>query len=1380
MAKEAGVVKSVNGGIARALNDLTGEVRQLSVGDIVYQGEKIVTEGSNSKVTITQTDGKDITLIGKDTLTLDQDSNNNETVADISALQQAILKGTDLNALEETAAGGPQAGGNGGDGVSLSSTSFAEGGHISNINANVGSIDALSLAAGGDNSFGVSGGSAVGAGAIEPALPAGSIKIPLSAYVGESTSSRLLASFYNSIPNGYHVYRHTDGRDYLAPNDPTTPSAFQHKDGWYVSNDGKLAIGQDDAKDLAVTSTAKASNYPDDGSVAKIVDPNPSLKVFGSDNIDKITVDNAKIESVYGGVGNDNIDLKNGAEAVEIFGGSGNDGITVNNSTVSGRAAKDYMGDDTTDAISGGDGVDRISLQNGSRINGNVYGNAGKDIITVDSGAKVEGIIYGDTKTKNDKYEKAVNPSLDIEDKGADADTITLSGRGTSAKFIAGGDGDDTITVKDGARTNYIQGDEGGDTITVSGKDAYAAYINGRGGDDKIFVENGAKAGYVWGMWGNDEITVRGQGTTILRNVEGREDSDTIKILDGARVKGYVSGGRGESPSAYGGAEKSDNDNITVENAIVDGNVEGSMRNNYSGDDGIKIKNSHIGGISGGFGENKIDISNVTNLDAKTIWGNKFKDTVNIDGTLKNSTIITVDGEDTVNINAGATIDNININTGADKDTVNINTSITATVQSNIVTEDGSDTVNIKSGITLTNVNVDMGAGEDKIKINDGKLNSTDRITFKGSTLSTGSDTAADDNDKITISNATFMESSPGKRSNVYTKNGDDIVTVKDGTIFQDNSLITTGRGNDRVYLESGVQFNKATVWADDGDDEIHINGAEFNGPRGIGGVSGGAGNDKIFINDGTKFTGGSILGDGGATLDPTNGPGNDQITISGARTELNNVNIDTGDANANAVGGAKDTVKIEDAKLKYTNIRSGNGNDEITITGNANLTGGFNRSGSGDDTITVNGNAILNNTYLQGEQGSDTITISGNVKAKGGNFNTGAGADDKIEIKDNAELDGTTLQFEGGKSTDKATLNVTGNAVLKDVSIQASSSLGEQYMNFHQSGEARVKSLMGSQNKDVIDIAGDFTYTNTNHLQTHGGDDEIKMHGGAKVTVKADMGEGIDTLTIDNATLKKDSSVSMDGGNDEININAGANLTGTRIYTGDGEDKVYVRGGTFSEAEIGLDKGKNEVNIESGAVFGDRDAGLNAFNEHKTYIRSDYRDNYNSEDTINVKAGATVKNAEIQTYGGEDTLNIDGTVINSNINVGSGNDTVSIGKNASIDGSSTIDGGAGIDTLKIADGSIDFSRVKNFEKLDLTQGNNNINLSAKDVLDMTDSNNKLRIDGNGDDHVTLQGGIGTWNKSAIPNSDGYTVYTKTEGSHTVTLEIKDVVVHEI
>ncbi|WP_103589272.1 retention module-containing protein [Campylobacter concisus] len=1252
MANEAGVVKSVTGGSVIALNNATGEVRNLSVGDIVYQNEKIITDSSDSKVTITQTDGKDITLIGKDTLTLDQDSNNNETVADISALQQAILKGTDLNALEETAAGGPQAGGNGGDGVSLTSTSFAEGGHISNINANVGSIDALSLAAGGDNSFGVSGGSAVGAGTgtgtTGPALPAGSIKIPLSAYVGESTSSRLLASFYNSIPNGYHVYRHTDGRDYLTPDDPTTPSAFQHKDGWYVSNDGKLAIGQDDAKDLAVTSTAKASNYPDDGSVAKIVNPNPNLKVFGSDTSNDIIIDDTHINLVKSGVGTDDVKFLNNA---------------------------------TVDWMSSGSSADRVELPNGSSVN--------------------------------------------------------------------------------------------------------------------------------------------------------------------------------------------------------------------------------------------------------------------------NTIIVTEGGEDVVNIDA-TSFNGSTVNTGADNDTVNINTNITATAQSNIVTEDGSDTINIKSGITLTNVNVDMGAGKDTIKINDGKLNSTDRIIFKGSTLSTGSDTAADDNDVITISNATFMESSPGKYSNVYTKNGDDIVTVKDGTIFQDNSLITTGRGNDKVYLESSVQFNKGTVWADDGDDEIHINGAEFNGPRGIGGVSGGAGNDKIFINDGTKFTGGSILGDFGATLDPTNGPGNDQITISGARTELNNVNIDTGDANVNADGGAKDTVKIEDAKLRNTNITSGKGDDEITITGNANLTGGFNKGGSGDDIITVSGNAILNGTYLEGEQGNDTITISGNVKAKGGNFSTGAGADDKIEIKDNAELDGTTLQFEGGKSTDKATLNVTGNAVLKDVSIKADSSLGEQYMNFHQSGEAKVKSLMGSQNKDVIDIAGDFTYTNVgNNLQTYGGDDEIKMHGGATVKVKADMGDGNDKLTIENANFKNDSFVNMGKGEDKVYINAGANLNDVQIDGGNGNDEININGGILTKTEIDTGRGvvdsegkggdtvnirggkfsgtqiwlgnnysggKNTVNIDnkaSGQFFGDQYTNLNN-GEYKTFIQAWY--NANAKDTVNIKDGAVVKNATIALHGNEDEINIakgatvehsrlitgdqndtvtingdvsnthihlgfhkdtlkigDGVTITGNkaldaniymdsgdtrdsstfgndivkigngvtlkngvgingghlgddikigdnltldgkagiygdwgndgvaqskttdgndiitigdklkmtngsiISGGGGDDIISIGKNASIQDTSTIDGGAGNkDRLKIADDSVDLTKVKNFEILDLTEGNHNVSLSAKDVLDMTDSNNRLRIDGDSGDNLGLASK--GWVASGTTSEDGinYNVYTNTEGGKTVTLEVQN------
>ena len=138
MAKEAGTVKIVQGKV-QALNALTGEARELHAGDILYQGEKVVTEGADAKVTISQLDGKKLTLSGNDTLTLDGSTTTSQkfgdeaSVSDASALQKALLNGSDLSNLEETAAGGDTAAG-GGDGTSLSAASFDEGGHYSNIN----------------------------------------------------------------------------------------------------------------------------------------------------------------------------------------------------------------------------------------------------------------------------------------------------------------------------------------------------------------------------------------------------------------------------------------------------------------------------------------------------------------------------------------------------------------------------------------------------------------------------------------------------------------------------------------------------------------------------------------------------------------------------------------------------------------------------------------------------------------------------------------------------------------------------------------------------------------------------------------------------------------------------------------------------------------------------------------------------------------------------------------------------------------------------------------------------------------------------------------------------------------------------------------------
>ncbi|WP_039888430.1 retention module-containing protein, partial [Campylobacter rectus] len=145
MQAQAGIVKSVVGGAM--VIDQSGAQRSLKAGDMVYLGEKIVTQDASSKVVITQNDGRDVTMIGKDALVLDQsiaaqESFGNETVtADISALQQALLEGTQLQSLEETAAGGNTDGGAASsDGVSLSQVVFTHGGHISNVTASYGDL----------------------------------------------------------------------------------------------------------------------------------------------------------------------------------------------------------------------------------------------------------------------------------------------------------------------------------------------------------------------------------------------------------------------------------------------------------------------------------------------------------------------------------------------------------------------------------------------------------------------------------------------------------------------------------------------------------------------------------------------------------------------------------------------------------------------------------------------------------------------------------------------------------------------------------------------------------------------------------------------------------------------------------------------------------------------------------------------------------------------------------------------------------------------------------------------------------------------------------------------------------------------------------------
>ena len=457
MSKEIGVVKNVTQGSVKAVS-LTGESRELKVGDIVYQGEKIVTESTDAKVVIAKADGKEISLIGKDLINLDQSvGENSQTTADITSLQKAILSGEGLAGLEETAAGGNQAGGNaGGDGVSLGSTSFAQGGHYSNISANFSNLSAqaiinapaVSNVRGGASAEPSDGFVASAAASSQPAVT------PARAYITVDSGS----AHSNEVAEGDRSY------PYMQYN-------------FHIENAPAGALTTNLKVDLGGQAT-KGDDYEhpeysmDGGNTWTAVDPDMVLKnVVVQDGVIKFRM---KVIDDYGQhAGNQNEGTKMSDEGTQIhaniteFGKyseeatisiSSDNGLISSDSASSkivdnddfvkfagdvdaeGRELNTGIGDDTIHAKDGdvkninikmGDGDDQAIFENHKIINTTIDGGNGNDIIDLIS---------------NDKT----------------IDTTVL-----------GGNGDDVIkfTTKDGVSTgNVFDGGDGVDTLVIGNK----------------------------------------------------------------------------------------------------------------------------------------------------------------------------------------------------------------------------------------------------------------------------------------------------------------------------------------------------------------------------------------------------------------------------------------------------------------------------------------------------------------------------------------------------------------------------------------------------------------------------------------------------------------------------------------------------------------------------------------------------------------------------------------------------------------------------------------------------------------------------------------------------------------------------------------------
>ena len=157
------------------------------------------------------------------------------------------------------------------------------------------------------------------------------------------------------------------------------------------------------------------------------------------------------------------------------------------------------------------------------------------------------------------------------------------------------------------------------------------------------------------------------------------------------------------------------------------------------------------------------------------------------------------------------------------------------------------------------------------------------------------------------------------------------------------------------------------------------------------------------------------------------------------------------------------------------------------------------------------------------------------------------------------------------------------------------------------------------------------------------------------------------------------------------------------------------------------------------------------------------------------ITVGTNIDSSSIETGKGNDVIKVGGYIHNSKVDLGAGDDTLTVGK-ADL-ANSKVDGGAGYDKLVLDNPgkSVNLSDISkfasNFEEFDISGAKNTtLKVSIKDVLDMTDDKNTLKITGDKGDIVDLKENIGAggWSKGA--SEDGYTTYT----NNTVTIQIKD------
>jgi hypothetical protein len=397
--------------------------------------------------------------------------------------------------------------------------------------------------------------------------------------------------------------------------------------------------------------------------------------------------------------------------------------------------------------------------------------------------------------------------------------------------------------------------------------------------------------------------------------------------------------------------------------------------------------------------------------------------------------------------------------------------------------------------------------------------------------------------------------------------------------------------------------------------------------------------------------------------------------------------------------GGAAIT-EIDDVVItKNLTVRLGNGADHFDYTGtfNSRIDDIAVTTGTGDDTVSIGFLFARNVSVVQGAAAgatdNDSVTINGSFR---GNVMLDDRAGSDTVTFTAAVLGNLTVANQDGADTVSIGGVVGGNLAVTDTATKTT-----------VAGNAFTLSNLQVGHNVTITSPGNFVQTITLGTVVVGG----------SLTVSAGSSAGLPTtVNVSNAVVGVNLSVSGGAGDDSVtlaSVRVGKNLNvsnnaGTNTTTLDG---AHV-GGSLS---VSGTSGSDTVNL--GANFGVVVGGNGTFNL--------------GDGSNTLAAGANGQSAEfggnfsVTTGGGVDQITMALLTVqgNANVNLGAGNDLLTVQSSATFAGNTLVNAGAGDDQISVnADNGTAISFL----------GNMNLTLGAGiDTLNIGTSNGTVWLLGN-------------------------------------------------